>query len=88
MSYGKLNCIELCSCYQQQYLSIDLFSYWTPGCGQEGPVNMVCPSYGSFLEIGSLVFSGTQHGLGDPCGIVHDRAKCFENNILSLKWVN
>ena len=35
--------------------------------------------YRSFLGIGSLVFSGTQHGVRGPCGVVHDRARFLEN---------
>ena len=45
----------------------------------------VCPSFclsvllsGSFLGVGSLVFSETQHGVRDPCGVVRDRAGFFE----------
>ena len=57
MSYGKLGCIEFYSCYLQQYLSIDLFSYWTPGCGQTGPINNVCPSFLEvFLELALYLF--------------------------------
>ena len=41
----KLRCIEFYSCYLQQWLSIDLFSYWIPGRGQKGPMNKVCPSF-------------------------------------------
>ena len=36
--------------------------------------------------MGSFVFSGTQHSVRGPWGVVHDRAKVFENNILPLKW--
>ena len=44
MKYGQLSCIESYSCYLQQRLSIELFSYWTPGCSQKGPMNKVCLS--------------------------------------------
>ena len=49
MNYGMLSCIEFYSCYLQQYLSIDLFSYWTPCCGQKGSINKVCPSCPEFF---------------------------------------
>ena len=32
---------------------------------------------GSFLAIGSLVFSGTQHNVRGSCGVVHDRTRLF-----------
>ena len=52
MRYGKLSCIEFYSCYLQQYLSIDLFSYWNLTCGQKGPINKVCLScLEVFLEL-------------------------------------
>ena len=49
MWYAKLSCTELYSCYLQQCLSIDLFS-WP---GQKGHMNKVCPSFCSevFLEL-------------------------------------
>ena len=49
MNYGMLSCIEFYSCYLQQYLSINLFSYWTPCCGQKGSINKVCPSCPEFF---------------------------------------
>ena len=49
MRYAKLSCIEFYSYYLQQCLSTDLFSYRTPGHGQKGNVNKVCPSF--FLEV-------------------------------------
>ena len=39
----------------------------------------------SFLGIGSIVFSGTQQGVQDLRGIVHERAGFF-GNILPQKW--
>ena len=39
----------------------------------------------SFLGVGSVVFSGTQHGVRSSCGIVHDRNRFFENHVLPLK---
>ena len=41
--------------------------------------------FGSFLGIGSLFFSGTQHGVRGLCGVVHDRVRFFGNNIFSPK---
>ena len=38
MRYAKLSCIKLYSCYLQQYLSIDLFSYRNPGHGLKGHI--------------------------------------------------
>ena len=35
-------------CYLQQCHSIELFSYWTPGHGQKGTMNKVCPSVRKF----------------------------------------
>ena len=40
---------------------------------------------GSFLGIGSLAFSGTELGVRGPCGVVHDRAKFFENYTFAPK---
>ena len=42
------------------------------------------PSTGSFLGIGSLVFSETQHGVRGPCA-VHGRARFFEKKIFATK---
>ena len=57
MRYGKLSCVEFYSCYLQQCLSIELFSYWTPGCGQNGPINKVCSSCPEvFLELALSFF--------------------------------
>ena len=52
MRYAKLNCTEFYSCYLQQCHSIDLFCYRTPGHGQKGHMNKVCPFFCSevFLE--------------------------------------
>ena len=48
MRYVKLSCVEFYSCYLQQCLSIDLFSYWALGHGQKDPMNKVCPSVQTF----------------------------------------
>ena len=86
MRYDKLSCIDFYSCYLQQCLSIDLFYYCTPDCGQMGPIKKVCPfCLEVFLEW-LFSFSGTQRGFRCPCGVAHYRAKFFENNILPLKW--
>ena len=38
-------------------------------------MNKVCVLLsGGFLGIGSLVFSGTQHAVRGPCGVVHDKS--------------
>ena len=46
---------------------------WPEGSYELGSVR---PS-GSFLGIGSLVFSETQHGVRGPCLVVRDRAGFF-----------
>ena len=68
-------------------LSIDLFSYRTPRHGQKGHVNKVCPFFSLevFLELALQFFSGTQYVVRGPCGVVHDRARFFEN-VLPPKW--
>ena len=65
MRYAKLSCTEFYPCYLQQCHSIDLFSYRTPGHGQKGHMNKVCPSFCSevFMELALQFFSGTQHGV-------------------------
>ena len=45
MRYAKLSCIESYSCYLQQCLSIDFFSYRMPVHGQKSHMNKVCPSF-------------------------------------------
>ena len=79
MRYAKLSCTEFYPCCLQQCHSIDLFSYRTPGHGQKGHMNKVCPSFCSevFMELALQFFSGTQHGVRGPCGVVYDRKKCF-----------
>ena len=85
MRYAKLSCNEFCSCYLQQCHSIDLFSYRTPGHGQNGHLNNVL-LFRNFLGIGSLVFSGTQYYVRGPCSAVYDRGKFLENHVLPPKW--
>ena len=74
MRYAKQSCIEFYSCYLQQCPLIDLFSYRIPGHDQKGHENKVCSSFHSevFLELALYFFSGTQHGVRGPCGVVHD----------------
>ena len=63
-------------------------SYWTPGCGWNYELGSVHPSVlpsGSFLRIGSLVFSETQHGVRGQCIVVCDRTRFFEKNIFAQK---
>ena len=83
MSYAKQHFIEFYPCYLQQCHSIDLFSYRTPGHGQKGHMNKVCPSFCSevFMEFALQFFSETQHGVRGPCSVVYDR-----KNVLSPKW--
>ena len=68
MKYGQLSCIDFYSCYQQEYLSIDLFSYWTPVGERKGTMNLSLPTlaFGSFLGIGLLVFLDLCMGSGAP----------------------
>ena len=42
-----------------------------------GSVHLSVLLPGSFLGIGLLVFSETQHGVRDPWDVVHDRAGFF-----------
>ena len=53
MRYAELSCSEFNSCYLQQCHSVDLFSYRTPGHGQKGQMNKVCPFFCSedFMEL-------------------------------------
>ena len=58
MRYAKLSCTEFYPCCLQQCHSIDLFSYRTPGHGQKGHMNKVCPYFYSevFLELALQFF--------------------------------
>ena len=66
MRYAKLSCTEFYPCYLQQCHSIDLFSYRTPGHGQKGHMNKVCPSFCSevFLELALQFFLELNVALG------------------------
>ena len=82
--YDLLSCIEFYSCYLQRCLSIDLLNPWS---WLEGSYELGLSVFlsRSFLEIGSLGFFGTQHGVKGPCVVVCDRAMFFENNIFASK---
>ena len=85
MKHGKLSCIEFHSCFLQQCFLIDFLigsQMWPEGCYELG---LSVFSSEAFLRIGSLVFSGTQHGVKNPCDVVWDRSVFFENNIFTLK---
>ena len=51
MRYAKLSCVEFYSCYLQQCLSINLFSYRTLGRGQKIHLNKVCSSFCSEVSL-------------------------------------
>ena len=75
------------------YYYYHYYYYCIPRCGQKGPMNQLsvllsfCPSFlpsGSFLGIGSLIFSETQPGIRGTCA-VHGRARFFEKIIFATK---
>ena len=87
MTYAKLSFTEFYSCYLQQCHSIDLFSYRLLAMTRRVIlISLSVLLFRSFLGIGSLVFSGTPHGVRGPCGVVYDKAKFFEKNVLPPKW--
>ena len=88
MRYAKQSCTEFYPCYLQQYHSIDLFSHGTPRHDQKGHMNKVCPSFCSevFMKLAFQFFWGTRNGVRNPCGVVYDRARFFEKNLLPPKW--
>ena len=88
MKYGKLSCTELYWVAINSNASQLTYSLIGPlAGGQKGSMNqgLSILSPKSFFIIGSLVLSGTQHGVKVPCGIAHDRAGFFENNIFVPK---
>ena len=87
MRLDKLSCTEFCSCDPQQCHSINLFSYETLGHGQKGHMYKVCLSFCSegFMGLALQFFSGTQHGVTDPGGVVYDRARFFEKKCFTPK---
>ena len=81
MKSGKLGWIEIYSWYLQQCLLINLFSYWT---SRVLWIRSVLLSR-SFLEISSLNFSATQHGVKGPYGVMAEMD--FSKKIFcSQKW--
>ena len=83
MTYAKLSFTEFYSCYLQQCHSIDLFSYRLLAMTRRVIlISLSVLLFRSFLGIGSLVFSRTQHGVRGPCGAVNDRGRFFENHVL------
>ena len=84
MRYGKLSCIVFYYCYLKQFLSINLMDtqLWPEQSYEQGLSVLL---FGSFLGISSLLFSGTEHGVRRPRGVVHDRVRFFENNIFAPK---
>ena len=68
-----------------------LSNYWTPGLGRKDPIKqgqsvLVCLCV-SFLRIGSLVSSETQHGVRGPYLVVCDRARFLGKNRHQAKMV-
>ena len=69
--------------------------YWTPALGRKGPMKqglsvrtsilLFFHLSVSFLRIGSLVFSETQHGVRGPYIVVCDRAGFFGKNLHPTK---
>ena len=57
---------------------------WPEGFYELGSVRPSALSYGSFLGIGSLVFSETQNGVRHPC-VVRDRTGFFGKNLFDPK---
>ena len=83
MTYAKLSFTGFYSCYLQQCHSIDLFSYILLAMTRRVIlISLSVLLFRSFLGIGSLVFSGTQHDVRGPCGAVNDRGRFFENHVL------
>ena len=60
---------------------------WPEGFYELGSVRPSVLSYGSFLGIGSLVFSETQNGVRHPC-VVRDRTGFFGKNLFDPKMGN
>ena len=87
MRYGKLICIQFYSCYLQQCLSVNCFSYWTP-CHKslKGPMNKVCLTFclEIFLEL-TLQFSLELRMMLGSHMVLCMAAKLFENNIFASK---
>ena len=58
---------------------------WPEGSYELGFVRPFILSFKSFLGIGPLVFSETQHGFRGPCVVVRGRARLFEENLFAQK---
>ena len=88
MRYAKLSCTEFYSCYLQKCHSIDLFSYRTPGHGQKGQMNKICPSFYSevLLELAFQLFLELDMVLGAHVVLCMTEADCFDNHVLPPKW--
>ena len=63
------------------FIIISFFVFWTPSIFFHPSV----PPSGSFLGIGSLVFSETQHDVRGPCLVVCDRVGFFKKNLFVPK---
>ena len=76
MGYSQLNCTEFTLVI---YSNATQLSYRTPDHDQKGHMNNACLSFCSevFMELALQFFSGTQHCVRGPCGIVYDRARFF-----------
>ena len=85
MRCGKLSSIEFYSCYLQQYLLINLFSY-SLSYGQKGHMNKVCPSFcqEAFLEFAPEFFLELSMVLGAHV-VLCVTGRFFENNTFSPK---
>ena len=88
MGYGKPSYIKFYSCYLQQCPSIDLFSYWTPFCGQNGPMNKVCTSFclKVFLELAFQFFLEFSMVLGIHMVLCMTELHFLKIIFLPLKW--
>ena len=86
MRYTELSCTKFYSCYLQQFNSIDLFSYRTPGHGQKGQMNEACPSFCSdvFLKLALQYFLQLYMELGAQVMLCMT-ARFFENHVFCPK---
>ena len=87
MRYAELSCTEFYSCYLQQCHSIGLLSYRTPGHGQNGHINKVCPSLCSEVSLElTLQFFLELHVVLGTHVMLCITARFFENRVLPPKW--
>ena len=86
MRYAKLSCFKFYSCYLQQCLSIDLFSYRASGHDQKGHMDKVsqsfCPEV--FLELALQIFLELNMLLGAHV-VLSMTARFSEINFLTQK---